>query len=104
MHVFQSVLNNVREDFVHGGWEAHSKLVRIRDNIDQPHLMRWHYKHSIIDSWGSAELKASLWPDFRNAGKVDVAIQYILEALPWFPSTSPARHEGSSEHTSDDDF
>jgi hypothetical protein len=103
VHVFQTDLNKVQEDFVHGVWEAHKKPVRICDNIKMPHLLRWHYKHSLINAWGSAELKAALWPGFHDAGDIDVAIQYILESFPWLPSTSPAKYEESSEHTSDDE-
>lgn len=104
IHVFQSNQNNVLEDFVHGVWEAHLKPVRIQDIAEMPSLLRWHYKHSVINAWGSEELKTALLLDFRNACVDDVALQYILESLLWLPSTSPARYEESSEYTSDDDF
>jgi hypothetical protein len=52
-------------------------------------LLRYHYKHSIIEAWGSYELQRLLVPDFHTADEYELALLYSLgeELLTPLPSS-----------------
>ena len=57
----------------------------------QVSLLQYHYKHSIIEAWGSYELQRLLVPDFLTAGEHELALLYSLgEELFTPPPSSPA--------------
>lgn len=53
------------------------------ENLD---MLRYRYKHSIVETWGSYELQKLLMPDFPQAGEDELALLYLLAEDLFTPS------------------
>jgi len=65
---------------------------------DKLNMLRYHYKHSIIEAWGSYELQKLLMPDFPHADEHELALLYSLgedlfSPLPSSPAVEYFFHE-----------
>ena len=83
------------KDFSLSAWQARGKVTTIKFNAEVWCLLRWHYKHSLLNCWGSPELQRRLRPA-QTLEEADedsgVADMYGMGELNTPPSSSARKY------------
>lgn len=56
VHLFRSLGRRSEKYFAPSAWGARGRLTALEFDTELWILLRWHYKHSLINCWGSTEL------------------------------------------------
>ena len=85
--MFKSIASHLKQDFTPSGWDAIGKSLRQIPAASQQEIFQWHYKHTMLNSWGSTELKSKLRTFDFGEGDYGVADMYNLDG-PYTPPPS----------------
>jgi len=93
VHIFRSTGSPDERFWLNSAWTAHGKDVRLPPGPHHMELASWHYRHCVINGWGSFALQPRLHPstfleceeDYRFAD-----IYHLVEDDDYTLSSPPA--------------
>ena len=91
LHIFRTDIMPAERNWTPTAWREAiiASPFRLPESPRLRSLIEWHYRMSVINSWGSLGLRQLVKADFSDAGDDEVA--EILSLGCWFtPSSSPA--------------
>jgi hypothetical protein len=92
VHVFKSDDCNMEEDYTPSAWAAIGRTLRFPlVSAHRKEILLWHYKHSLINGWGSGELQAKLRTFEDGEEDYGVAEMYSLGDHITPPPSSPCK-------------
>ena len=82
VHIFRSDTFPEEMDWLNSAWTAHGKPVRLPDSRNHVDLVSWHYRHCLINCWGSSTVKPRLYPTTfcENEENLGLAMSYYMES------------------------
>ena len=81
VYVFKSNISQLIQDFTPSSWYAIRKLLKQIPTAQQQEIFQQHYKCTILNSWGSTELKSKLKTFDFGEGDYSIAHMHNLDGL-----------------------